>query len=261
MAANFLAKLAWFAAFTANTVLAGCSSERDATAHFQVLSYNDVYEMKPDSDDSQYGLLVGGPSRVIPIAKKLRQTYENTLILFAGDTMVPSLWSNRFKGLQMVEAQNAIGVDYACLGNHEFDFGIEGFLNVSKASKFTWLNANAYEKSTGQLLRGTQAHAIKQFNSPTMGNLKVGIFGVMYDMKDASTGLYWTDPIQAAKDQVKILRENEKVDFAIALTHQDVDSDNAFSSSVKGVDLIYGGHDHTAQLQTNYGATFLKSDL
>nr|AIG55758.1 secreted protein [Thraustotheca clavata] len=260
MVANYLTKLALFAAFVANSVSAGCTAERDATAHFQVLSYNDVYEMSPDSDDSQYGVLVGGPSRVIPIAKKLRQNFENSLVLFAGDTMAPSLWSGQFKGLQMIEAHNALGVDFACLGNHEFDFGIEGFLNVSVASKFPWLNANVYEAATGKLLRGTKPYDVKIFNSPTMGSIKIGVFGVLYDMQDTSLSLTWTNPIDAANAVAKTLREQENVDFVIALTHQNIDDDNTFSSKVKGVDLIYGGHDHTVQLQTNYGATFLKSD-
>ncbi|EQC32118.1 hypothetical protein SDRG_10314 [Saprolegnia diclina VS20] len=217
--------------------------------------------MKAENDTAQYGVLVGGPSRVIPIAQKLRKSFENSLVIFAGDTMSPSLWSGQFKGLQMIEAHNALGVDFACLGNHEFDFGIDAFLNVSAASKFHWLNVNAYEASTKKLLRGTQPYAIKKFNSTTMGTMKVGAFGVMYDMQDTSKGLYWTDPIEAAKALVKYLREVEKVDMVIALTHQFLDDDNRFSQQVKGVDIIYGGHDHSAMLQTNFGTPYLKSDL
>ncbi|OQR98097.1 calcineurin-like phosphoesterase [Achlya hypogyna] len=243
-------------------VVAGdCGLARPPTAHFQVLSYNDVYEMMNETDAAQSGVLVGGPSRVIPIAQKLRKTYENSLVIFAGDTMSPSLWSGQFKGLQMIEAHNALGVDFACLGNHEFDFGIDAFLNVSAASKFPWLNANAYEISTKELLRGTTPYTVKTLKSSTMGTIKIGAFGVMYDMQDKSTGLYWTDPIAAAKEQVKKLREVEKVDMVIALTHQFVDDDNVFSEKVKGVDIIYGGHDHSAMLQTNYGTPYLKSDL
>ncbi|EQC32119.1 hypothetical protein SDRG_10315 [Saprolegnia diclina VS20] len=151
--------------------------------------------------------------------------------------MSPSLWSGQFKGLQMIEAHNALGVDFACLGNHEFDFGIDAFLNVSAASKFPWLNVNAYEASTKKLLRGTQPYAIKKFNATTMGTMKIGAFGVMYDMQDTSKGMYWTDPITASKEAVKALREVEKVDMVIALTHQFLDDDNRFSQLVKGVDM------------------------
>ncbi|OQR87167.1 calcineurin-like phosphoesterase [Achlya hypogyna] len=240
---------------------ANSTNVRAPTASIQILSYNDVYEMKPEDDATQHGVLVGGPSRVVPLAKKLRSSFENSLVIFAGDTMSPSLWSGQFKGLQMIEAHNALGVDFACLGNHEFDFGIDAFLNVSVASKFPWLNANAYEKSTGKLLRETIPNTVKTLSSPTMGTVKIGAFGVMYDMKDSSKGMYWTDPIQAAKEQVKYLREVEKVDMVIALTHQLWEDDNKFSQEVKGVDLIYGGHDHSAMLQSTFGAWYLKSDL
>ncbi|EQC32121.1 hypothetical protein SDRG_10317 [Saprolegnia diclina VS20] len=84
--------LASFAAVFGIVAAADCApgnnnTERAPTAHLQVLSYNDVYEMKPEEDVTQYGVLVGGPSRVIPIAKKLRQNFENSLVIFAGDTI------------------------------------------------------------------------------------------------------------------------------------------------------------------------------
>ncbi|KDO28783.1 hypothetical protein SPRG_19993 [Saprolegnia parasitica CBS 223.65] len=260
MVAIYLASFAALFGFAAAECAPGVG-ERAPTAHVQVLSYNDVYEMKPEADVTQYGVLVGGPSRVIPVAQKLRKNYENNLVIFAGDTMSPSLWSGQFKGLQMIEAHNAIKVDFACLGNHEFDFGIDAFLNASAASKFPWLNVNAYEVATKQLLRGTQKYATKEFNSATMGKMKVGAFGVMYDMQDTSKGMYWTDPIAASKEAVEYLRKVEKVDMVIALTHQFLDDDNRFSQQVKGIDMIYGGHDHAAMLQSNFGTTYLKSDL
>ncbi|KAF0694265.1 Aste57867_14860 [Aphanomyces stellatus] len=134
-------------------------------------------------------------------------------------------------------------------------------LFLKDSSKFPWLNANAYEIATDKLLRGTIPNAVKTFSSPTMGSFKVGFFGVMYDMQDSSKGMKWTDPIVAAKEQVKYLRTVEKVDFVIALTHQFLEDDNKFSQEVAGVDMIYGGHDHSAMLQTQFGTPYLKADL
>ncbi|KAJ0396852.1 hypothetical protein ATCC90586_002589 [Pythium insidiosum] len=231
---------------------------RKPSAVIDIIGYNDVYEMLQDTVN---GFKVGGPSRVVPLVKEMRAKNPNSLVLFAGDTMSPSLWSLQFKGMQMVEAHNALQVDFACLGNHEFDFGIDAFFNVSAASKFKWLNANCYEHSTGALLRGTQPNAVKTLSHPEFGTVKIGFFGVMYDMKMPGDRLYWTDPIEAAKRQVKILREQFKVDLVIALTHQELLDDNRFSKEVKGVDVIYGGHDHAAMLQTNFGAPYVKADL
>ncbi|KAJ0411482.1 hypothetical protein ATCC90586_008531 [Pythium insidiosum] len=233
-------------------------AQRQPKAVIEVLAYNDVYEL---TQDAVNGLNIGGPSRVVPLAKAMREKNPNSLVLFAGDTMSPSLWSSQFKGMQMVDAHNAIGVDYASLGNHEFDFGVEGFLNVSAATKFPWLNANCYEIETGALLRHTTPNAVKTLEHPQFGKIKIGFFGIMYDMKDSSKGLYWTDPLQTAKRQVKLLREKMKVDMVIALTHQDLADDNVLSKEVPGINIIYGGHDHASMLQTNFGTPYLKADF
>ncbi|RLN97432.1 hypothetical protein BBJ28_00023864 [Nothophytophthora sp. Chile5] len=230
---------------------------RNLTASFDVLSYNDVYEMLQDTVN---GLNLGGPSRVVPIAQAMRAANPNSLVLFAGDTVSPSLWSTQFNGLHMVEAHNAIGLDFASLGNHEFDFGLDNFMNVSLASNFPWLNANCYELDNGELLRGTVPHAIKTLSDSTYGQITIGFFGVMYDMQDSSKGLYWEDPIDAAKVQVAALQA-QGVDFIIAMTHQDLADDNTFSQEVEGVDFIIAGHDHTSMLQTNFGTPYLKADF
>ncbi|POM57666.1 Calcineurin-like phosphoesterase [Phytophthora palmivora] len=230
---------------------------RNLTANFDILSYNDVYEMLQDTVE---GIKLGGPSRVVPIAKAMREANPNRLVLFAGDTVSPSLWSTQFNGQHMVKAHNAIGLDFASLGNHEFDFGLENFMNVTLASNFPWLNANCYEISNRQLLRGTVPHAVKNLTDTANGHISIGIFGVMYDMKDTSKGLYWEDPIQAAREQVAALQA-QNVDFIIALTHQDLADDNRLSKEVAGIDFIIGGHDHTSMLQTNYGTPYLKSDF
>jgi len=237
--------------------LASVSALRNATATIDIIAYNDVYEMLQDAVND---LNLGGPSRVVPLVKEMRAANPNSLVLFAGDTMSPSLWSSQFYGMQMVEAHNALTLDFACLGNHEFDFGVDRFLNVSQASNFPWLNANCYELATGELLRGTQPSAVKTLTDPEFGTITIGFFGVMYDMKDSSKGLFWTDPIEAAKVEVAALQA-QGVDFIIALTHQDWADDNTLSQEVDGIDLIYAGHDHTAMMQTTFGAPYLKADL
>ncbi|CAI5707710.1 unnamed protein product [Peronospora effusa] len=233
------------------------AQSRTLTANLDILSYNDVYEMLQDTVD---GLKLGGPSRVVPIAKAMREMNPNSLVLFAGDTVSPSLWSTEFNGQHMVKAHNAIGLDYASLGNHEFDFGLDNFMNVTLASNFSWLNANCYEIATRKLLRGTVPNAIRTPTDATNGHISVGIFGVMYDMNSTNKGLYWVDPIKAAREQVALLQA-QKVDIIIALTHQLMADDNRLSKEVSGIDFIIGGHDHTSTLQTNYGTPYVKADF
>src|SRR5262245_21373840 len=83
-----------------------------------LLQLNDVYQLSPVDRGKNAGL-----ARVATLRKKIMAESPNTLFLLAGDTISPSVASTIFKGKQMIAAWNAIGLDYACLGNHEFDFG------------------------------------------------------------------------------------------------------------------------------------------
>eukprot|EP00239_Pterosperma_sp_CCMP1384_P001929 CAMPEP_0197851570 /NCGR_PEP_ID=MMETSP1438-20131217/18366_1 /TAXON_ID=1461541 /ORGANISM="Pterosperma sp., Strain CCMP1384" /LENGTH=581 /DNA_ID=CAMNT_0043465207 /DNA_START=471 /DNA_END=2216 /DNA_ORIENTATION=+ len=241
----------------------------------EILSFNDVYNLQQDSLDSGDR---GGASRVGAISQQMRKNFTNTLVVFAGDTLSPSLWSKEFKGLQMITGLNAIGVDYACIGNHEFDFGMDGFRLAVQASNFSWLNGNYYEtvpesrdsidhndialtdrneigtnnnitdptsntNDTYQLLRGTIPYAVKSLHGPGDG-IKIGLFAVLYNMELGKSTLHYHDFLQAAKDQVASLREHHKVHFVIAVTHQDLPQDIKLQKEVKGIDMIIGGHDH-----------------
>jgi len=47
---------------------------------------------------------------------------QPAIVVHSGDFLSPSLLGKRFRGAQMIDAMNHIGVDYVVLGNHEFDF-------------------------------------------------------------------------------------------------------------------------------------------
>ena len=233
--------------------LPGSSSlSKKAPPVLSITSYNDVYDGQAKDGN------LGGAARFFTSIEEWRQQSnrsDNQLILFAGDTLSPSAASTFFHGIQMIELHNIFGIDAACLGNHEFDFGLEKFFEAARNSTFPWLNANCYESSTKKLLRHTQPHLIKEFKN----GLKVGIFGVMYNMKEPAKGIYFTDPIKAAQEQVNLLRSQYQVDMVIALTHQGWKDDNQLSSNIHGVDLILGGHDHQAMIQYQFGTPYLKS--
>src|SRR5712692_7407966 len=102
-----------------------------------LLQVNDVYQISPVDKGTR-----GGLARVAALRKNILKESPHTLLLLAGDTISPSVASNIFKGRQMIATWNAAGLDYAVLGNHEFDFGDEVLLERIKESRFTWLAAN-----------------------------------------------------------------------------------------------------------------------
>src|ERR1700754_5215944 len=134
-----------------------------------LLQVNDVYQFAPVDQGKS-----GGLGRVLTLIKPIREKNPNTLFMLAGDTISPSVESITYKGAQMIEAWNAVGLDYATFGNHEFDFGPDVLKERMKESKFGWIAANVVEKQTGKPFGGAAPYVIREFNG-----VKVGIFGLV----------------------------------------------------------------------------------
>src|SRR3954465_15034525 len=125
-----------------NFVLA--QTGRECDVRITLLQVNDVYQFAPVDHGTR-----GGLARLSTLRKSIMQKQPNTLFLLAGDTLSPSVESNTFQGKQMIDAWNAIGLDYAVFGNHEFDFGDQILKDRIKQSKFGWVAANVIESDTG----------------------------------------------------------------------------------------------------------------
>ena len=69
------------------------------------------------------------------VLKELRAELApaKVLVCMSGDFVGPSLTSSFSKGAHMIDAMNAVGVDYATFGNHEFDYGYQSLLNRLQA--------------------------------------------------------------------------------------------------------------------------------
>lgn len=232
---------------------APASTAPNANKILQLVTFNDVYEIQPVD-----GGKAGGAARVASLVRRLRAQNPNTLVLFAGDLLSPSVMSGVFKGEQMVAAFNSVGVDYATLGNHELDFGLPNLKTRIGESKFKWLSANISEAATNAPITGTQPDALV-----TVGDVKVGVFGLSYDFTPIlsdKTAVTFADPVQTAQTETKKLR-GEGAQYVIALTHQDASDDCALSKAVPGIDFIVGGHDHSMMSNTQCGtAPYVKAN-
>ena len=216
------------------------------------LTFNDVYELQGVDSGTR-----GGAAAVATVVHQVKAFDPHTLVLFAGDLLSPSVMSNAFQGKQMVEALNRLGVDYATLGNHEFDFGLAVLKQRIQESDFTWLTSNILDSSTGKPIAGTQADAVVDVNG-----VKVGLFGIAYDFSSIlanASEVTFKDPIATAQAEVKKLK-GEGAQYIVALTHEAKAQDCELSSKVSGIDLIVGGHDHAAMMDTQCGhAPFVKA--
>lgn len=94
-------------------------------------------------------------------------------MLFSGDAFSPSILSEIHKGEQMILPLNSLGIDVACLGNHDLDFAEEQALKLQKQTNFPWILSNFFYKgTTDRLLECKEFVILEKFG------LKIGIFGL-----------------------------------------------------------------------------------
>lgn len=210
-----------------------------------LLQVNDVYQFSPVDQTTK-----GGLGRVLTLKKSIQRENPNTLFLLAGDTISPSVESITYKGAQMIDAWNTVGLDYATFGNHEFDFGPDVLRERMKESKFGWVAANVIDTKTGKPFGGAAPYVIREF-----GGVKVGIFGlVLPETRSTSrpgADVEFRNPCEVAKKMVSELHDRG-AKVVVALTHLSMREDKEVARCAK-VNLIVGGHEHTL-LESHAGA-------
>lgn len=209
-----------------------------------ILYMNDVHgrlESFKGQDDAPIGGLIKLATLVEDI---VGEKGDNVIILNAGDALHGTNIVNLFEGKPMVEALEAIGIDAMAVGNHEFNFGQAALLKRAEEAKFVFLSANTIEADSRRALFPGAVIL------PVDGK-RVGIFGLTTVDTPTVThpknveGLEFLDPIKVSGWMVSYLRNQEKVDLVIGLTHIGYDDDRLLAASVPGIDIIVGGHSHT----------------
>jgi 5'-nucleotidase len=212
-----------------------------AAAALQVMQINDVYQTLPGEETNK-----GGLARVATLKKQKLKTNPNTILLLPGDFISPSVASTVFKGKQMIEVLNQTGIDFATVGNHEFDFGLDILLERMQESNWPWLLSNIVDSKTQHTPSEGKAFVIKNY-----GKLKVGFVGLCLNgeeilpsnLKGKNKTWQITDPKATLAKYLPILKK-QKVDLIIALTHQVYADDLKLALEFPELDLIVGGHEH-----------------
>ena len=198
------------------------------------LQVNDVYSTVPVND-------VGGMARVATLKKQLSQNGHPVIMALAGDFLSPSVASSVFKGEQMVATLNAAGLDYAILGNHEFDFGIDVLKQRIAESTFTWILSNVLD-ANGRTIGASVPYVIRD-----IGGMKVGIIGLCITTSTIAPA--WKgqfrlgDPAAAAAKYLPIL-QRAGANVIVAITHLTFAEDRGLARQFPAIDLIIGGHEH-----------------
>ena len=216
-----------------------------------VLHTNDVHSrIEPFPANDKYYPNQGGFAKRAALVKQIRQQEKNVLLLDSGDIFQGTPYFNYFGGELEFKLMSEMGYDAATLGNHDFDAGLEGLNKQLPHAKFPFVSAN-YDFSDTILAGKT-----KKFTIIDIGRMKVGVFGLGIELKGLVPkklyqNTHYTDPVKEANNIALFLKEEEKCDLTICLSHLGYSyksnkiSDTILAGSTKNIDLFLGGHTHT----------------
>jgi sulfur-oxidizing protein SoxB len=208
----------------------------------------------------RYGRL-GGFAHLKTLIGRLRADAGagGSLLLDGGDLWQGSGLANVMQGEDMVDAANLLGIE-AMTGHWEFTYGEERlranakrfkgeFLaqNVFLTEEATFDNKPAFDTATGR--------AFKPAMIKEVGGFRVGVVGqALPYVPIAHPKRFtpdWTFGIREPELQKVVdgLRQKDKVDAVVLLSHNGMDLDLKLASRVTGIDAILGGHTHDAVVQ------------
>lgn len=220
--------------------------------HITILHTNDVHShIEPfPLNDPKYANQ-GGVARRLTVINKIRKENPNTLLLDAGDIFQGTPYFNFYGGELEFKLMSMMGYDAATLGNHDFDNGVDGLYAQIPHAKFELLSAN-YD-FTNTVMDG---HT-KPYRIFIKDGVKIGVFGIGIELNGlVIKRLYketkYLNPIEITQDITRKLRQEERCDLVICLSHLGFEyrdktliSDRVLAQKTEGIDLIIGGHTHT----------------
>ncbi|MBM0238029.1 bifunctional metallophosphatase/5'-nucleotidase [Micromonospora sp. ATA32] len=250
----------------------------------KLLAINDFHgnlEPPTGSSGTIAGQPAGGAEYLATQLARLRGTTEeereHTITVAAGDLIGASpLLSAAFHDEPTIESLNLAGLDFASVGNHEFDEGADELLRIQnggchpvdgcadgtpyEGAGFTYLSANAFKTATGQPL--LPPYAVKKVDG-----VKVGFIGMTLEgtpeivSQQGVAGLTFADEAETANKYARMLRA-QGVQTIVVLLHEggvqttgsDINGCAGFTGPIvdianqmdPSIDAIVSGHTHQA---------------
>jgi 5'-nucleotidase len=218
-----------------------------------ILHTNDVHShIDPFPENHPRNPSMGGVAKRANIIEQIRKEESNVLLLDAGDVFQGTPYFNYYGGELEFKLMSMMKYDLATLGNHDFDNGIDGFYAQLPHANFEFVSANYDFKNTE--LNGI----VKPYKTFIKDGIKIGVFGLGIELEGlVEKKLYketkYNNPIEVATDITKTLKETEKCNLIICLSHlgfdykneKDKASDLKLAAATQDIDLIIGGHTHT----------------
>ena len=197
--------------------------------------------------------------------KAMAEKYNYVALVDAGDAIQGDTIGTLSKGEYLVDIMNEVGYDVVVPGNHEFDYGMDQFLNVIVPKmKATYVSANFVKN--GKPVFDT-------YKMMTYGDKKVAFVGIctpetlvkstptyfqdkngnyIYDFCNDTTGEKLYKAVQDAVDAAKKAGAN----YVVAVAHLGDDSASAPWTSMdvlaktSGIDVLLDGHAHSTVVKS-----------
>lgn len=216
-----------------------------------IMHTNDLHcHFEPFSENDPKYPGRGGMNRISAYIKKMRTFDPDLLLLDSGDFSQGTPYYNFFKGEVVLKLMSEMGYNASTIGNHEFDSGLESFRNVMQYANFPLISSN-YDFSKTPL-----AGAVNKYIVIERKGIRIGIYALGIELqglvgKSLAGNTQYLNPLEIAVETEEQLRNDEKCDMIICLSHLGFKydspkvSDIVLAQNTRYTDLILGGHTHT----------------
>ena len=240
------------------TVQAKAKKEAKVVKQLVVLHTNDTHScvmpINPNLADTATANR-GGFLRRVAMIKEERRQNPDLLLFDSGDFSQGSPYYSLFKGDVEVGLMNVRKFAAASFCFHLFDFGFVNMVRLFKMAKFPIVCSN-YDFTGTEL-----ADIVKPYAIINRKGLKIGVFGLGPELAglviEKNYGcIKYLDPIEKAREMTELLKNKEKCDVIICISHLgwkiDGIDDSEVAPATRNIDLILGGHSHTYFKQLEY---------
>ena len=229
-------------------IMVACNGRQKQT--IIILHTNDTHSQIEPLEAGKRDEFCGGYARRMGYIQQMRNEHPDLIVLDAGDFSQGTPYYNFYHGRIEIEAMNRMQYDAITLGNHEFDYGVDTLAAVLELAHFPIVCAN-YDV-TGTPLEGL----VLPYTVIKRSGVRIGVFGIGVNPKGLIAEknfapIQYLNPITSAQQVANILRNEEKCDVVICLSHQGTHpmngeniSDMELAEKTQNIDVIIGAHTH-----------------
>ena len=203
-----------------------------------------------------------GYAGLVSYKQSMLETTPYVAMVDCGDAIQGDFIGLTSEGSYVVDIMNEAGYDFAVLGNHEFDYGMESLEKLIKQAEYSYLGCNiTYDGQNDNRLSSVKPYEIVKY-----GKTKVAFIGVttpesissstptyfmedggyVYDFCGGEDGAKLYECVQSYVDECR----DSGADYVVVLTHLGDGEEYTFSSNAliketEGIDVVLDGHAHS----------------